>query len=257
MQDLVRIIGKRSFSIHVRYLVREPLGHSLSPALAQKALSGSTVPFLRVQEMQDQLVARLKTDSTMRSHAELWLCQFEPVYTLGRRQKSPENIEQSVPVVQTRRGGLTTFHGPGQLVAYPILPLASTNLSLRDYVSGLEDTVIATCREFGIHADRSPQNHVGVFCGPDLTRKLAFVGIQASRGIVSSGLSINVDPDLNYFAGIDYCGLASAGVSVTSICKELHSDATTIANVAPVLVDHFCATFKCTLVSCEVLGVGS
>lgn len=153
----------------------------------------------------------------------IFFVEHPPVITLGRRPGVARNLiasdEQlarlSVEVVQSDRGGDITFHGPGQLVAYPIVRLLDHRLSVGAYVHGLERAIIAALAEFGIdaHADRSA---VGVWTVDDgRDAKIAAIGVRIKRGVSLHGLALNLDTDLRYFDLIVPCGLN--GRAVTSM----------------------------------------
>ncbi|EEB06229.2 lipoate-protein ligase [Schizosaccharomyces japonicus yFS275] len=134
--------------------------------------------------------------------------QFHPVYTLGRRQRNTELINRlqagKADVVQALRGGQTTFHGPGQLVVYPIVDLIDLQIKPRTYVSMIEQSVINTCEHFGIHGTHTTEN-TGVWVTDD--DKIAAIGIHLRRYITSHGVAINVNTDLRWFDSIVACGL--------------------------------------------------
>ena len=123
-----------------------------------------------------------------------------------------ENKKQKTKKIN--RGGLSTFHGPGQLVVYPILNLQKFKPSVRWYVSQLEETIIQTCLSYGLKAERT--EHTGVWIGMN---KVAAIGIHVTHSITYHGLSLNCNTDLSWFNDIVPCGIADRGV--TSITKEL------------------------------------
>lgn len=159
-------------------------------------------------------------------------CEHLPVYTLGNKAKlanlllTKQALEaKGIQVVQTRRGGDITFHGPGQLVVYPILDLSQFFTDIHKYLRLLEETVILTLAGLGIKAGRMPgltgvwvgvKEHIGHVCNP---RKICAIGVRCSRWVTSHGLALNVNTDLNYFNGIIPCGIREFGV--TSIETEL------------------------------------
>ncbi len=163
-----------------------------------------------------------------------WLvfCEHPPVYTLGRSGKQ-ENLLVSeqwlrgrgAALYRVERGGDITFHGPGQIVVYPVVDLervgpekkepgSTPGMGLRQYVGALEQAVIETVAEFGIEAGRI-EGKTGVWVKD---RKVAAIGVKASRGVVMHGLALNVATDLGWFEWINPCGMAGAGV--TSVEKE-------------------------------------
>jgi len=147
--------------------------------------------------------------------------QHPPVYTLGRRggreflMVSDQFLaDQKIPVVPIERGGVITYHGPGQLVIYPIIHLKQSGLTVTEYVARLEELMIALAAEVGVTAGRDERNH-GVWVG---NKKLGSIGIAIRHGISFHGLALNVNPSLEPFGWINPCGLT--GVSMTSLAKE-------------------------------------
>jgi lipoate-protein ligase B len=147
------------------------------------------------------------------------------VFTLGRRGGrdhllvSEEFLNSSgIPIVQVERGGHITFHGPGQLVAYPIVNLKARRIGVVDFVTALEDIMLATAQSWGIAADRNPANR-GIWVG---NNKLGSIGLAIRKGISFHGLALNVNIDLRPFSWIQPCGLE--GVCMTSMKQELGRD---------------------------------
>ncbi|GBP89802.1 hypothetical protein EVAR_64779_1 [Eumeta japonica] len=138
---------------------------------------------------------------------------------------------------RTNRGGLITFHGPGQLVAYPIINLKNFKPSVKWYVHSLEETVINLCRELGLYAYRSPDTGVWVN-----DNKLAAIGIHASRYITTHGIALNCDNNLSWFNHIVPCGIIGKGV--TSLTKETGQHFT-VTKIIPMFIDHFSQVFDC------------
>ncbi len=157
---------------------------------------------------------------------QLLLVEHEPVLTLGRgadpshvRATAAELAARGIEVIRVERGGEVTYHGPGQLVAYPILALSRRGLMVRPLVRALEAAMIETCAAFGVVADRR-EGHPGCWVDPDGTRprKIGALGIRIERGVSYHGIALNVDPDLRDFELIDACGMP--GVVSTSIAVE-------------------------------------
>lgn len=178
------------------------------------------------------------------AHA-LLLCEHPPVYTTGIRHKPyPEPLLDQLrllgaDVARANRGGLITFHGPGQLVCYPVLNLCSFKKSVRWYVDQLEQTVIALCSRFGIRATTSP--HTGVWVGDN---KICAIGIHCGRYVTSHGLALNCCTDLSWFDHIVPCGIEGKGV--TSLSAELRRHAS-VEEVVPHLLHAFTQQFNCQL----------
>lgn len=176
----------------------------------------------------------------------LVLLEHEPVYTVGIRSKGyTEEDEKKLKSVgadfwRTNRGGLVTFHGPGQLVAYPVLDLRQFRTSMRSYVHQIEKLVIRLCAELGIKAKTSPDT--GVWVGD---RKICAVGIHGSRYITTHGLALNCNTDLSWFDHIVPCGIEGKGV--TSISRELDMKVT-VPDVLPIFKNAFKDQFECELI---------
>ncbi|MFW6054632.1 MAG: lipoyl(octanoyl) transferase LipB [Thermodesulfobacteriota bacterium] len=144
--------------------------------------------------------------------------EHEPVFTLGRQGRRDSLLvsndylqENGVALCQAERGGDITYHGPGQLVVYPIFDLRRAGLRLTELVHGLEEVMLETAAGFGVRAERNSRNR-GVWVGGD---KLGSIGLAVRRGITYHGLAFNVCPDLTPFAWINPCGLQ--GVTMTSL----------------------------------------
>ena len=146
----------------------------------------------------------------------LLLLEHPPVITLGRRGSyadilaPPERVRQAgIEVVETNRGGLVTYHGPGQLVGYPITDLRRLAGDAPSYVTGLEETLIRGLAEYGISGFRDPAAR-GVWTSAG---KIAAIGVAVSRGITMHGFAVNLQPDLSHFSLINPCGLGARGVT--------------------------------------------
>ena len=168
-----------------------------------------------------QLVKKAKGEKTSNT---LILLQHTPVYTLG---KSGDISNLKVPIEETgaefyktKRGGDITFHGPGQLVVYPIFDTENYDISVREFVVKLEQSVIDCIAEFGLKGARvNAASGVWLDAGNENERKICAVGLKVSRGISMHGLAFNINTDLSYFDHIVPCGLDDK--SVTSLEKEL------------------------------------
>jgi lipoate-protein ligase B len=167
------------------------------------------------------------------------LLEHEPVITLGSRAVRAEELPlaeseyaaRGIDIVDVPRGGRSTYHGPGQLVCYPILDLNARGRDLRRHVRGLEQTIVATLHEFGVEGRSVEEPHQsGVWAGD---RKIASIGVRCARWVTSHGLAINVDLDLAVYDLFDACGLR--GASFTSISAETGRPVTTAEVRAPLL----------------------
>ena len=170
-----------------------------------------------------------EVDKDLLGHEAGWLLLVEhnPVYTLGKSGKD-ENMLVSEAYLRSigaeffhiDRGGDVTFHGPGQVVGYPILDLEQLGIGLREYIDSIEEAIIGVCREWGIEAGRVA-GASGVWIDGDTARarKICAIGVKSSRYVTMHGFALNVATDLKYFNHINPCGFVDRGV--TSIEREL------------------------------------
>jgi lipoyl(octanoyl) transferase len=167
---------------------------------------------------------------------ELWLVEHDPVFTLGQAGK-PEHVLAAgdIPVLHVDRGGQVTYHGPGQIVAYPLLDLRRLKLGVREYVQRIEQAVIETLGDWNIVAARR-EGAPGVYVNGE---KIAALGIRVRRGCSFHGLAFNVAMDLEPFARINPCGYA--GLQVTSMA--LLGGASDLAAVRDTLMAHMATQF--------------
>ena len=164
----------------------------------------------------------------------LLLLEHPPVYTAGRRTLDSEKPIDGSPVIDVDRGGKITFHGPKQIVGYPIVRLKNPN-DVVGFVREIETALIYVCKEFGIDAERYCERS-GVWVRDERgDRKIAAIGIRVARSVTMHGFALNVDPDLSYFDRIIPCGIADA--QVTSMSRELGREVTT-EEVEPILERH-------------------
>ena len=187
------------------------------------------IEYREAHALQKRLVAERVADLVP---DELLLLEHPPVLTLGRNSDpahilaSPRKLDRrGIEVIQIERGGEVTYHGPGQLVAYPIVALTSRGLLIRPFVRALEAALIETCRVHGVAAARR-DGHPGCWCEPDSPspRKIGALGLRVERGVTYHGIALNVTVDLADFDLIDPCGMP--GVVSTSIAAERHEPET-------------------------------
>ena len=164
----------------------------------------------------------------------LILLEHPSVYTAGKRTSEAERPTDGTPVINVDRGGKITWHGPGQLVGYPIVKLAKPT-ELVGFVREIESGLIKVCAEFGLAASRVAGRSGVWICDDRGDRKIAAIGIRVAKGVTMHGFSLNVNPDMTGFDRIVPCGLADA--SVTSMKIELNREIT-IDEVAPVVERH-------------------
>ena len=149
---------------------------------------------------------------------QIWVVQHPPVFTQGQAGK-PEHLLMpgEIPVVETDRGGQVTYHGPGQLVLYPLIDVKRARLGVRDLVSALEDSVVDALGEHGIEASARP-DAPGVYVGE---RKIASLGLRIRRGASFHGIAVNLEVDLMPFSFINPCGYA--GLEMTRLADLVSS----------------------------------
>lgn len=168
----------------------------------------------------------------------LVLLEHPPVYTLGKNAGDKNLIDaRDADVIQSDRGGDITWHGPGQIVGYPIINLEDHKKSVSWYMRNLEEVIIQTVARFGIESDRI-SGLTGVWVG---NQKVAAMGVRLSRWVTMHGFALNVRPDMSYFDGMIPCGIE--GKEVTSL-KELLGREISIEEVTPQLIEAFQTTFK-------------
>ena len=169
---------------------------------------------LGLRDYQPTLVAMQQFTLQRDNHTEdeLWLLEHYPVYTQGFNGQQNHLLRQNtIPLVQTDRGGQITYHGPGQLIVYPLIDLRRHGMGVRNMISCLENTVIAMLAEHKIDA-YARKDAPGVYCGE---AKIASLGLRVKRGACYHGLSLNIDMDLQPFADINPCGYA--GMQMTDM----------------------------------------
>jgi lipoyl(octanoyl) transferase len=200
------------------------------------------VPYARALEFQ-RAVAGARISGTL-AHDVLLLLEHPPVVTLGRSSKAqhlvatPEMLaERGIELLEAERGGDVTFHGPGQLVGYPIVNLRQHRQDLHWYLRQLEAVLIHALESFGISAERS-NGRTGVWTGG---RKIASIGVHARDWVTSHGFALNVTNDLSHFDLIVPCGLPD--VIMTSVARELAADAPPFSAVADTVSRSFGTIF--------------
>lgn len=160
------------------------------------------------QDLQQQVAINRVND-------HLIFVEHDHVYTLGKNANSNNILNDKCNVVKTNRGGDVTYHGPGQIVIYPIFNLKKKNIGVKTYVKKIEEVIKLALADFKIDS-HVPYKETGVWTN---NKKIASIGIHVSRGITMHGLAINVSTDLSFFDHIISCGIE--GVEMTSIEKEL------------------------------------
>jgi len=182
-------------------------------------------PALAIQREFHSAVANMEKPST------LLLLEHPPVFTAGRRTLQSEMPTDGSKVIEVDRGGKITFHGPGQIVGYPIVKLKNPN-DVVGFVRELENALIGVCNEFDLDAQRYCERS-GVWLRDEKgDRKIAAIGIRVARGVTMHGFALNVNPDLSNFDRIVPCGISDA--QVTSLARELNREIK-ISEVTPLL----------------------
>ncbi|CAD7673002.1 unnamed protein product [Nyctereutes procyonoides] len=222
---------------------------------AVRLVRRSRVPYAELLALQERWLRRLQAapGPEAPSGAEagaLLLCEpAGPVYTSGLRGGlTPEEMARlralGAEVRATGRGGLATFHGPGQLLCHPVLDLRRLGLRLRTHVAALEACAVRLCESQGLQGARArAPPYTGVWLGE---RKVCAIGVRCGRHITSHGLALNCSTDLGWFEHIVPCGLVGTGV--TSLSEELRRHVT-VDEVIPPFLQAFKETYKCTLIS--------
>jgi lipoyl(octanoyl) transferase len=217
------------------------------------------VPYAEAVELQHAARAAVKSGE---GPERLFLLEHPHVYTLGRNAggedvlASPEWLAaRGVEIAECDRGGQVTYHGPGQLVGYPVINLSPDRRDIRRYVRDLQEVLIRTLADYGVAAEPGEgQAFIGVWAAGE---KIASIGVHLSRWITTHGFALNVSTDLSYFTGIIPCGLHE--VRMTSI-ERLTGLAPALPEIAAVCARHFGEVFDRELVAAapvrEAMAVG-
>jgi lipoyl(octanoyl) transferase len=204
-------------------------------AFREGGFGAEAVDYLAAWDMQrvlhQDIVTGVRPDT-------VWLLEHPPVFTAGKRTAAGDRPVDpgGAPVIDVDRGGMITFHGPGQLVGYPIVRLPD-HVKVVDYVRRVEEALIGVCRDLGLETARVP-GRSGVWLRADATRperKIAALGIRVSQGVTMHGVALNCDVDLSWYDRFVPCGIADAGV--TSLSAELGHDVT-VSDVLPSVRRH-------------------
>jgi lipoyl(octanoyl) transferase len=182
---------------------------------SQLGLAPDLVDYMHGWDLQREIHAKVVAAE---GPSTVLILEHAPVYTAGKLTEEHERPLDGTPVIPVDRGGKLTWHGPGQLIAYPILKLKNRS-GIRDYVERLEAIMMAVMADYGIHAERI-KGRAGVWIkadskGPD--RKIAAIGIRVLDGVTMHGVAINCNNDLAPYGQIIACGITDAGVTTMSI----------------------------------------
>ena len=181
---------------------------------------------LQIQESLRNKVLKNNTDNY------LILVEHDHVYTLGKNANSNNILNSTCEIIQTQRGGDVTYHGPGQLVAYPIINLKKKKIGVKNYISIIEKLISNILIDYNLEP-QILKEETGVWVQD---KKIASIGIHVTRGVTMHGLAINVNTDLSYFDNIVSCGIQ--GVKMTSLDKELGKKIR-MSDIKKSLITHF------------------
>lgn len=203
-------------------------------------------------EIIDNKLSNRKNKTKIKTKNHLVFVEHNHVYTLGKSGKinnlliDKEVLEQNkIKFFKTNRGGDITYHGPGQIVCYPIIDLDNFFTDIHKYLRFLEETIILTLKDYGIQGERS-NNETGVWINPYSidARKICALGVKATRWVTMHGLALNVNTDLNYFKNIIPCGIKNK--SITSISAESKKNIK-MGLVKKKIIDNFLNVFSAKL----------
>lgn len=207
-----------------------------------------TADYAETWKLQQELFqSALEAKKTaLKVNNKVLFVEHTPVYTLGKSaDKNNILLSEDVlgaPVFRIERGGDVTFHGPGQLVVYPIIDLEDFQMSLREYVFNMEEVIIHTLARFDLIGTRSNgASGVWLDVGTPKERKICALGVKASRHITMHGLAFNINTDLSWFQKINPCGFLDKGV--TSLAKELNNEPN-FKVVSGIVLEEFKKIFK-------------
>lgn len=187
------------------------------------------VPYMEAWDRQEEIFSETirKKLAEEQTNNLLIYCQHPHVYTLGKSGDEHNLLLDYIQLqashaefVHTNRGGDITYHGPGQIVGYPIFDLSNFGIGLKNYIHLMEECIILLLKDYGIHSERlAGATGVWLDTGTPRTRKICAIGVRSSRYVTMHGFALNVNTDLSYFGHINPCGFVDKGV--TSLSKEL------------------------------------
>ena len=196
------------------------LGLPAKPGMApvEWRITDSLVPY---QSAVAAMEERAREIADAQASELVWLLEHPPLYTAGTSGQSDEVTEPRFPVFATGRGGQTTYHGPGQRIAYVMLDLKRRGPDVRRYVATLEEWIIRSLAAFTVRGERR-EDRIGVWVrrpdkGPGYEDKIAALGIRVQRWVTLHGIAINVEPELSHFGGIVPCGVKDTRYGITSL----------------------------------------
>ena len=202
----------------------------------------------------DTKIKNRREDAGLETDNHFLFVEHPHVYTLGKSGdlsnlllSEAQLAEKGATFYKINRGGDITYHGPGQIVGYPILDLDNFFTDIHKYLRFLEEMIIRTLAEYGLKTERSPgETGVWLDVGTPFARKICAMGVRASRWVTMHGFALNVNADLGYFDNIIPCGIR--GKAVTSLNNELNVETIDEAEVKQKLLKHFAELFEAELV---------
>lgn len=202
----------------------------------------------------DTKIKNRREDAGLETNNHFLFVEHPHVYTLGKSGdvsnlllSETQLVEKKAKFYKINRGGDITYHGPGQIVGYPILDLDNFFTDIHKYLRFLEEVIILTLAEYGLKTERSPgETGVWLGVGTPFARKICAMGVRASRWVTMHGFALNVNADLGYFDHIIPCGIR--GKAVTTLNNELGMDVVDEAEVKKIILKHFSALFEAQFV---------
>ena len=202
----------------------------------------------------DTKIKNRREDAGLETNNHFLFVEHPHVYTLGKSGdvsnlllSETQLVEKKAKFYKINRGGDITYHGPGQIVGYPILDLDNFFTDIHKYLRFLEEVIILTLAEYGLKTERSPgETGVWLGVGTPFARKICAMGVRASRWVTMHGFALNVNADLGYFDHIIPCGIR--GKAVTTLNNELGVDVVDEAEVKKIILKHFSALFEAQFV---------
>jgi lipoyl(octanoyl) transferase len=201
-----------------QHLDLSPFSSAPIGAAVEWLISDEAIPY---PEAVEAMEARVADIASGRAPELVWLLEHPALYTSGTSGRTTDLLDPRFPVFQSGRGGQTTYHGPGQRVAYVMLDLKRRRPDVRAFVAGLEEWIIRTLAAFNVRGERR-EDRVGVWVarpdkGNGFEDKISAIGVRLRRWVSFHGISINVEPDLSHFQAIVPCGVTDPRYGVTSL----------------------------------------
>lgn len=227
-------------------------------AIPTQFINLGLIKYQEAWDYQEKLFGELmdsKKEGETPARNYLIFCQHPHVYTLGKSGKEQNLLinalqlqDHDAQFVKTNRGGDITYHGPGQLVGYPIFDLEQFNIGIKEYIYKLEQAIIETLKDLYIKSERL-EKASGVWLDthiPQKTRKICSIGVRSSRWITMHGFAFNINTDLNYFSYINPCGFTDK--KMTSVSNELGKTETDFDKLSSLLKDKLQLSFDLAFV---------